>query len=210
MQLSSLSRVLDNAKVYETFHHIFSGEKTIQLKRFLDAKAGDVPLKVLDLGCGPGTSAGLFLDRQRYDYLGVDINPSYIARASRRFPLRFVCSDIAELSAIGETYDLILINSVFHHLTDEQAHHVLGAARALTSANGECVVLDMVRPERFTWATAIQTLLIHMDRGKFCRSISTLHDLIESHFRIAGVKSFTVRSFGGLTLWDLRLFVCSS
>ena len=37
---------------------------------------------VLDVGCGPGTNAPHFAHA---DYLGVDINPSYVATAARRY-----------------------------------------------------------------------------------------------------------------------------
>src|SRR4051794_35758133 len=44
--------------------------------------------KVLDVGCGPGTNAEIFAD---WDYVGIDLNASYIENARSKFPaMRFV------------------------------------------------------------------------------------------------------------------------
>ena len=206
MGISSISRVLDSPVLYSWFHAIFSGDKATYLRQYLESKRSTV-LKVLDLGCGPGTNAPLFLDHSKYNYTGVDINPAYISTASRRFALKFICADIATLKTAGEKYDIVLINSVLHHLTDGEVHHVLQAASELTVPGGECAVLDMIHPPHLGLRTALQAVLIRLDRGRFCRSLSTLEALLSRHLKIDDVQPFSIRA-GGILLWDLRLFVC--
>lgn len=206
MRISAVSQILDSPVLYSWFHAIFSGDKATYLRQYLESKHS-IALKVLDLGCGPGTNAPLFSDKTKYNYTGVDINPAYISTASRRFPLKFICADIATLQTAGEKYDIVLINSVLHHLTDREAHHVLQAASDLTVPGGECAVLDMIHPPHLGPKTALQALLIRLDRGRFCRPFATLEALLSRYLKIHDIQPFSIRA-GGILLWDLRLFIC--
>jgi SAM-dependent methyltransferase len=49
--------------------------------------------RVLEIGCGVGSSRPLFAG----DYTGVDLNPDYIAKAQRQLSGRFYVMDAAEL-----------------------------------------------------------------------------------------------------------------
>src|SRR6478672_7111989 len=68
--------------------------------------------KVLDVGCGPGTNAEIFAD---WDYVGIDLNASYIENARSKFPgMRFVHGDATALDLKDERFPVILINSLMH------------------------------------------------------------------------------------------------
>jgi SAM-dependent methyltransferase len=202
-----ITRLFDRPAVYKGFHRIFSGEKFEYLSQYLQERRFPGIARVLDLGCGPGSAAGLFLDRGKYDYLGVDMNPRYIEKARIAYPeARFMCADITTLRQRGQQYDIVIINSVMHHLNDSEAAEVLSTARELLTDDGDCVVLDMIRPLR-PGLNTIQRLLIFLDRGAFCRSLSQLEAVLRRYFVLSRTFSFSVDRCG-MRLWDLRLFIC--
>jgi SAM-dependent methyltransferase len=199
--------LFDRPALYRHFHHFLSREKCRYLQRYLTDRNSSVPLRVLDLGCGPGTSCFLFSDKSKYEYLGLDINEKYIRWARQFYNLNFRCADVTKLAESGSAYDLILINSVMHHLSDLEANRVLSAAQDLLSSRGECVVLDMIRPETPSASNSVQRMLIRLDRGSFCRELGELQHLLASYFETDIAYAFVI-SFAGVPLWDLRLFVC--
>jgi 2-polyprenyl-3-methyl-5-hydroxy-6-metoxy-1,4-benzoquinol methylase len=84
------------------------------------------PLRVLDIGCGTGLSAQLFLDttlgHQTEELYLLDTSKEMLKqganRASQwRVALKIHCGSIADLSA-AEKFDVILACSVLHHIAD--------------------------------------------------------------------------------------------
>ena len=199
--------LFDRPSLYQHFHRFFSRRKFLYLQRYLGDRTSAVPVKVLDLGCGPGTNSFLFSDKNKYDYLGLDFNEKYIRWARQLYDLNFLCADVTKLAKSGSAYDLILINSVMHHLSDAEADHLLSAAQDLLGPGGECVVLDMIRPEARSTSNSVQRMLIRLDRGSFCRKLRDLQRLLTSYFETDIAYSFDI-SFVGVPLWDLKLFVC--
>jgi ubiquinone/menaquinone biosynthesis C-methylase UbiE len=199
--------VFDRPSLYESFHRLLSREKFRCLEQYLCDLAVTRPIRVIDFGCGPGTNAFLFTDKERYDYVGVDFNPDYVEWARRRYDLRFVCADLTQISAnAGDRYDVVLINSVMHHLTDSQVRDVLAAAQRMLAPEGECVVLDMIEPETPTLRNLIQRTLIRLDRGAFCRKADELERLLAGYFNTRVVSTFDIRLV--FRLWHLKLFSC--
>lgn len=124
---------------YHWFHLVVSRPKHRNLRAHLSGLKSLRPLRVLDLGCGPGQDAGLFDDRERFIYLGVDINPRYISTARRLYRLDFLQADATALTVGERGYDIVLINSLMHHLDDGQLRALLGTAREALSESGECL-----------------------------------------------------------------------
>lgn len=72
---------------------------------------------VLDIGCGPATVAELLDSRQRY--VGMEVQPGYIAYLRRKFPQHtFVQRDVDEepLSLGRVRFDTVLMMAVIEHL----------------------------------------------------------------------------------------------
>ena len=207
MEVKLPSSLFDRPAFYQHFHRFFSRAKFRYLQRYLGDRRSFERLKVLDLGCGPGTNSFLFSDKNQYDYLGIDINEKYIRWARQLYDLNFHCADVTKLANSGLVYDLILINSVMHHLSDFEANRLLSAAQGLLSSRGECVVLDMIRPDVRKASNSIQRMLIQLDRGSFCRELRELQRLLASYFETDIAYSFDI-TVVGVPLWDLKLFVC--
>src|SRR5207302_118616 len=99
--------------------------------------------RVLDVGCGPGTNTGHF---GHADYVGVDINPRYIAYARRRYGREFLVADVTAGPDLGARFDCVLVNSFLHHVDDAQAHRILGRLAPLLSPDGHLHALELVLP----------------------------------------------------------------
>jgi len=72
----------------------------------------DQPLRILDLGCGPGNSTELLAERfAGADILGIDTSETMLEAARRRLPqCRFEIGDIASLAGEGR-FDLVYANA---------------------------------------------------------------------------------------------------
>src|SRR6185437_14584872 len=79
--------------------------------------------RVLDVGCGPGTNVHHF---RNVEYVGLDINPGYIADARARHGRDFRVADVTQLDpATLQPADMILLNSLLNHLDDAEVHRLL-------------------------------------------------------------------------------------
>ncbi len=155
--------------------------------------------RVLDLGCGPGTNAPCF---GHCDYLGIDINASYIETARRRHAREFMVADMREFSGPGtERFDFILLNSFLHHIDDEDALVILESARALLSDDGHVHILDLVLPG----SPSVARHLARHDRGKFPRPLERWNEMFTSIFEPVVVEPFPLRGLG-VTLWNMLYF----
>jgi len=130
-------------------------------------------LKVLDLGCGTGNSAPIF---PGCDYTGIDINQRYIDLAARQHPgFNFVAADINRVEW-GDGFDIILINSLLHHLADNQVSEILLKSAAALNRTGNILIQEPLIPGQKEWC---HRLMMHLDRGNYFRSLPDWKRLIE-------------------------------
>jgi SAM-dependent methyltransferase len=155
--------------------------------------------RVLDVGCGPGTNAGYFTGAE---YVGVDINPRYIAYARHRQPGRFIVADATDFPCSdGDPYDFILVNSLLHHLADEQVRSLLAALSDALAPDGSVHILELVLPRR----RSVARMLARWDRGDYARPTSEWRDLFEQRFSPVVLEQYTVGT-AGVTLWNMVYF----
>jgi trans-aconitate 2-methyltransferase len=98
----------------------FEAERT-QPARDLLARVAAAPRRIVDLGCGPGTSTRLLAERfPDADILAIDNSEPMLAEASRRLPnIRFERADIAAWRP-REAPDLIFANAALQWLPDHE------------------------------------------------------------------------------------------
>jgi SAM-dependent methyltransferase len=155
--------------------------------------------RVLDVGCGPGTNAGLFLD---VDYLGVDLSPEYIAYASRKYGNRFAVVDVRSDEIPGDpTFDFVLVNSLFHHLDDDNVRSTLAALAPRLTGDGHIHIVDLEIPE----SPRIPRRLAQWDRGKYPRSLPEWKRLFGETFEPVVFEPFPVPAQGPV-LWRMVYF----
>jgi trans-aconitate methyltransferase len=195
-QTVAMTHLMDHPLVYRVWQAPFAEQK---LAPFLKQIGSRRPRRVLDVGCGPGTNARHF---RNCEYLGVDINPSYIESATRRYGPRFRVADVTDRDFTGEgEWDCILVNSLMHHLTDDSMDEMLRRFPGLLSREGTVHVLDLVMPDR----ASVARWLARHDRGRYPRSLPRWKELLTRHLRLSSLEEYEVGA-GGVTLWKMLYF----
>jgi len=121
---------LEHTLAYRLWQAPFADKKLAPLFVHNDLRA---VRRVLDVGCGPGTNTRHF---SHADYVGVDINPRYIAYARRRYGREFLVADVTAGPDLGARFDCVLVNSFLHHVDDAEAHRVLRHLAPLLTTDG--------------------------------------------------------------------------
>lgn len=181
--------------VYRLWQAPFAEEKLKPVLRHNDLSE---PGRVLDVGCGPGTNARHF---RGADYLGVDINSGYVDRARRRYGMRFEVADVTDFRGEERAYDFILVNSLFHHLNDQETERLLAHLATLLDDGGHVHVLDLVLPDNPSAAR----LLARMDRGDHARPLARWRELFGRHFGEVVFEPYPLGALG-MTLWNMVYF----
>lgn len=167
--------------VFNLYQTIVDGGKGRQIKRFLK----DVPYTtVVDIGCGTGNWATI----ARGPYVGIDTSPSFIEGCRQRYAgqddRKFIHGDAASLE-LDEEFDLAILVSVLHHLSDDAVGRLLPW---VTQNARFFFVLDLypipVNP--------ISRLLYAMDRGDHIRTPEQQKDLL---LRAGGLRSVKEGSY---------------
>lgn len=155
--------------------------------------------RVLDVGCGPGTNARHFGEK---DYLGVDLNPDYVAWARRRYGDRFTVADVTRTEAVlGPPSDCILVNSLLHHVDDDGARNILRHLSSRLTVGGHVHILDLVLPEH----ASLALLLARWDRGDHPRPLEAWRSMFFEAFEPVVFEPYPL-GIGALPLWQMVYF----
>ena len=167
--------LLEQTHIYRLWQAPFAADKLTPVLAHNDLRR---TRRVLDVGCGPGTNTAYF---RSAEYVGIDINPRYVAWARRRYGREFVAADMRTYEFPADRkFDFVLVNSFLHHVSAEEARRVLeGVARTL-APDGSAHVLDLVLPEE----PSLARWLARHDRGKFARRLEEWRQLFGSIFEM--------------------------
>ncbi|OBG95561.1 hypothetical protein A9X05_07000 [Mycobacterium sp. E3298] len=121
---------------------------------------------ILDLGCGTGVMASSFRPE---GYVGVDMNPRYIARArATKSQYRFEVADGRSLPFADGSFDAVLISGVIHHLDDDSARGLLQESRRILAPGSGVFVMSEPVPTRNRW-NLVGRVIVRLDEGDFIR-----------------------------------------
>ena len=125
------------------------------------------PVKVLDLGCGPG-SLDFELARNAHpdvEFTGIDISEDQLDYARKHcidFPCKFNflnCS-MDHLPFPEETFDWVLTSMAFHKVPSEVRHHAIAETARVLKSGGKFMLIDWSKPHLGMWGIVWLPLLV--------------------------------------------------
>ena len=167
--------------MYERLQRLLGARAARQ--RFVEEFLRSAPgARLLDIGCGTAS----LLDHLAADieYVGYDLNPSYIAAAERRYGNRgrFFCARLGEerpLPIKEGCFDLVVAKAILHHLSDADAGRLIRDAIGHLRQGGYLVTSD---PVFHPGQSRIARFLISRDRGRRVRTPEGYRALVAAHF----------------------------
>jgi SAM-dependent methyltransferase len=191
--MSFVYSLLERSLVYSLWQAPFAAEKLAPVLEHNDLRS---VCRVLDVGCGPGTNTGYF---SKQDYLGIDINPSYIETARKKHDRAFVAADLTSYAneSAGK-FDFILLNSFLHHLNDDDSHRVLSRLPVWLQPGGHVHFVELAMPGN----RSVARLLATWDRGKYVRAMESWRNLFQQHVDIILFEPYRIK-LAGVTLWNM-------
>lgn len=194
--MKGYARVMENTLAYRIWQAPFAERKLAPLFAHNDLSRAR---RVLDVGCGPGTNTQHFAGA---GYLGIDFNPGYIDDARRRHQRDFLVADVTKYDVpADQRFDLILANSLFHHIDSGNTRRILAHLATLLSDDGHVHILDLVLPAR----PSIARFLARADRGDYPRPLAEWRELFESAFETVVFEPYALGA-AGMTLWSMVYF----
>jgi ubiquinone/menaquinone biosynthesis C-methylase UbiE len=142
---------------------------------------------VLDIGGGTGAVGAMWDARTKYVCL--DIDPLKLEGFLTRNPKGIALQGDATQLPIGDaSLDVVLCNSVTHHLTDDLLAAMVAEVARVLRPGGRLILTDAVWAEK-RWAGK---MIWRYDRGSFPRTCDVLKKLIASHLSIERWEHFSV------------------
>ena len=119
--------------------------------------------RALDIGTGPGQIVlKLAAKLTRWKFVGVDRSQGMIAKANELLPsapevagrVEFRMEDGRALDFPDSTFDLVICNSVLHHMPDPQT--LFAEIARVVKSGGAILLRDLRRPARFEYASHVK------------------------------------------------------
>nr|WP_249804454.1 MULTISPECIES: class I SAM-dependent methyltransferase [unclassified Bradyrhizobium] len=137
------------------------------IRRYVSEVLEPAPgIKMLDVGCGP---ANVLAYLPALDYTGIDHNENHIAFARQLYGSRgrFIVGSADQLHQDGNSFDLINVSAILHHLDDDQAKAMFKSLKPLLKHGGRITTIDNVWLPR---QRAIAKFINNLDSGMNIRT----------------------------------------
>lgn len=148
------------------------------IRNHVRPKVGD---KLIDIGCG---TAQILQCLPEVEYLGLDINPQYIASAKRTHGSKgtFVVGDAQSLrdDSRFKDADIVMAIAVLHHLDDQDAVQCIRFAYDALKMSGRFICLE---PCWVPNQGALSRFVMANDRGRNIRTEQQYRELSTRAFR---------------------------
>ena len=186
--MNIINMLSDNPSLFMFLRKIielnFIGEKEVLKNELSKMNSND---RVLDLGCGTGELSIFF---NNYNYTGIDIEPKYINFAKNKYKGTFKLEDAKNTSFQDQSFDLIVILGVLHHMNDDLCLSVFDEIRRILKISGKILIMEDVNTE--SKLDIIGNILRKLDKGNWIRTKAGYSDLINSKFNIK--KTYQIKS----------------
>jgi len=173
-----------NAAAYEFVQRMVSFNFRAFLRELCAEHFFQPGLSYLDVGCG----TGFLRDHLRHaDYLGVDINPTYITAARRKRGECFQIGNALEIGNLSRQFDRVIAIGLLHHLDDGQVRTVLAGARRRLQPGGEIFIIDALWPPDHN---RIGRILRGSDNGAYVRTLAEWEKLFAVELKLHALRPF--------------------
>lgn len=191
-----VSSLAKNPFIYMVWQAPFKREKINPLLEDPDWRGAQ---RILDLGCGPGTNTSLF---QGKDYLGVDCDKRMIQKASATHGNKFLLGDVTRGKFVNKgPFDLVLVNSILHHLDDESVRSTLAYVKKSLAPLGRVYLFDLVLPK----SHGLPRFFAKIDRGHYPRGLSRWQKTFREFFSEIEFRSYDLH-LAGVRLYQMVYF----
>jgi 2-polyprenyl-3-methyl-5-hydroxy-6-metoxy-1,4-benzoquinol methylase len=195
-----LRLLLGNPVLYTLFGQLMGLSN--KYKMYIDKFIKPFPkMKILDIGCG--TAAILDYLPLNIEYSGYDINPVYIKYAKKKYGNRatFHNMRVSEMVSMQtEPFDVVLADSLLHHLNNDEAKDLFHTGYTLLKDKGFMLTIDPVLIEHQNF---ISKTFCALDRGQHVRSPDKYKEFAQSSFKFIEFNLF--KNTGILPLWGCLL-----
>jgi len=157
-----------------------------EFKNYLNSKNK----KILEIGCSTGNIAREIIDMDNNSYYGVDISKEYIEIAKKStIRGKFLQMDARELSFDNESFDIVMLSSVLHHIDDDIGKNCFKEIHRVLKKDGVVIISEPIVNHK----SLISIILCKLDRGNFIRTTEEYQNLFKN-FVIEATNRF---KFGG-------------
>ena len=172
--MSLYSRIVGHPFVYNRIRPIIVGG--IDVSGAYELLKLDAGSTVLDIGCGTG--AALDYLKSYKTYVGIDIDESAIRFARHKHGhepnVSFECGTCGDDEFVRLSPTHVVMAGLLHHLDDATAIALLsGVGRAPSLVRAITIDIVYLKGE---W---LNNMMAKLDRGKFCRTESEYHALVD-------------------------------
>jgi len=157
-----------------------------EFKNYLNSKNK----KILEIGCSTGNIAREIIDMDNNSYYGVDISKKYIEIANKStIKGKFLQMDARELVFDNESFDIVMLSSVLHHIDDDVGKNCFKEIHRVLKKDGVVIISEPIVNHK----SLISVILCKLDRGNFIRTTEEYQNLFKN-FVIEATNRF---KFGG-------------
>lgn len=179
---------------------MIAGTKKIRqdfVQQYVQPKAN---ARVLDLGCGTGD---LRENLPGCDYVGIDINASYIDTARNRYSdAEFLVGDCANFEPLNVgQFDAITAVGLLHHLNDKSVTDLSRSARAALKPGGCFCSIDPCYTDD---QGSLRRWFVSKDRGRSVRTTDGYGDLLKDDFD--SIRPVVIHDWGNIP-WSYCVMV---
>lgn len=166
----------ETLKTYERIafrRHTQKGDPEFWREEFEKFKTFVSSGKILDVGCGSGRDALLFLQNSNYEYTGIDLSPDMLAIAREVAPnAKFIEMSMYELCFASETFDGFWAAASFLHIPKNRLSHVLQELkRVLRMGASGCVMVKEGVGEKMIGTQGEKRFFAFYEKDEFCTSL---------------------------------------
>ena len=143
--------------------------------------------KVCDICCGTGTYS-LIVEGE---YIGVDLNERYIDYATKKYgskKKKFINANVKSIDFEKKYFDKAMMINATHHFSDEENLKIFQKVNHFV--RNEFIIVDI----NLDASNFFQKALLHLDRGRFIRSLAKQRALVSKIFKIESVFLFTTKT----------------